>query len=105
DRLGVFGLEASSERAYFYITLTAVVVVFAALTLANRSRTGRAWRALNDDSLAAEAMSMPINRLKVLAVDPRAAGPAAARGSRRWRGRSMQPSCKARSPTTTTRRP
>jgi branched-chain amino acid transport system permease protein len=68
DRLGIFGLEASSERAYFYITLTAVVVVFAALTLANRSRTGRAWRALNDDSLAAQAMSMPVNWLKLLAV-------------------------------------
>ena len=68
DRLGVFGLEASSERAYFYITLSAVVVVFAALTLANRSRTGRAWRALNDDALAAQAMSMPVNWLKLLAV-------------------------------------
>jgi branched-chain amino acid transport system permease protein len=68
DRLGIFGLEASSERAYFYITLTAVVVVFAALTLANRSRTGRAWRALNDDALAAQAMSMPVNWLKLLAV-------------------------------------
>ena len=68
DRLGLFGLEASSERAYFYVTLTAVVVVFAALTLANRSRTGRAWRALNDDALAAQAMSMPVNWLKLLAV-------------------------------------
>jgi branched-chain amino acid transport system permease protein len=68
DRLGVFGLHASSERAFFYITLSAVVVVFAALTLANRSRTGRAWRALNDDTLAAQAMSMPVNWLKLLAV-------------------------------------
>jgi branched-chain amino acid transport system permease protein len=68
DRLGIFGLEASSERAYFYITLSAVVVVFAALALANRSRTGRAWRALHDDALAAQAMSMPVNWLKLLAV-------------------------------------
>ena len=68
DRLGVFGLTASSERAYFYITLVAVIVVFAGLTLANRSRTGRAWRALNDDTLAAQAMSMPVNWLKLLAV-------------------------------------
>jgi branched-chain amino acid transport system permease protein len=68
DRLSAFGLTASSERAYFYITLVAVVVVFAALTLANRSRTGRAWRALHDDTLAAQAMSMPINWLKLLAV-------------------------------------
>jgi branched-chain amino acid transport system permease protein len=68
DRISAFGLTASSERAYFYITLTAVVVVFAALTLANRSRTGRAWRALHDDTLAAQAMSMPVNWLKLLAV-------------------------------------
>jgi branched-chain amino acid transport system permease protein len=68
DGLNAFGLTASSERAYFYITLTAVVVVFAALTLANRSRTGRAWRALHDDALAAQAMSIPVNWLKLLAV-------------------------------------
>ena len=68
DRLGAFGLTASSERAYFYITLVAVVLVFAVLTLANRSRTGRAWRALHDDPLAAQAMSVPVNWLKLLAV-------------------------------------
>ena len=68
DRFSAFGLTASSERAYFYVTLVAVVVVFAGLTLANRSRTGRAWRALHDDALAAQAMSMPVNWLKLLAV-------------------------------------
>jgi ABC-type branched-subunit amino acid transport system permease subunit len=68
DRFRAFGFTASSERAYFYVTLTAVVVVFAALSLVNRSRTGRAWRALHDDSLAAQAMSVPINKLKVMAV-------------------------------------
>ena len=60
--------HGSSEHAYYYVTLAAVVVVFAALSLANRSRTGRAWRALHDDSLAAQAMSMPVNRLKLMAV-------------------------------------
>ncbi len=49
DRFRAFGFTASSERAYFYVTLTAVVVVFAALSLVNRSRTGRAWRALHDE--------------------------------------------------------
>jgi len=68
DRFTAFGLTASSERAYFYVTLTAVVIVFAALSLVNRSRTGRAWRALHDDSLAAQAMSVPINKLKLMAV-------------------------------------
>ena len=68
DRFRALGLTASSDRAYYYVTLVAVIAVFAALSLANRSRTGRAWRALHDDSLAAQAMSMPINRLKLLAV-------------------------------------
>jgi branched-chain amino acid transport system permease protein len=68
DRFSAFGFTASSERAYFYVTLTAVVVVFAALSLVNQSRTGRAWRALHDDALAAQAMSVPINRLKLMAV-------------------------------------
>ncbi|HET7743159.1 MAG TPA: branched-chain amino acid ABC transporter permease [Gaiellaceae bacterium] len=68
DRFRLGGLTASSEHAYYYVTLVAVVVVFAALWLANRSRTGRAWRALHDDPLAAQAMSMPVNWLKLMAV-------------------------------------
>ena len=36
-------------------------------TSLNNSRTGRAWRALREDPLAAELMSMPVNRLKLLA--------------------------------------
>src|SRR5262249_22598021 len=68
DPLTAFGKAATSERAYFYITLIAVIVVFVALTPANRSRPGRAWRALHDDTLAAQAMSMPVNWLKLLAV-------------------------------------
>jgi ABC-type branched-subunit amino acid transport system permease subunit len=37
------------------------------LYFVNESRTGRAWRALREDPLAAEVMSMPVNRLKLLA--------------------------------------
>jgi ABC-type branched-subunit amino acid transport system permease subunit len=59
---------AITDHAYYYITLVAVVVVFAALHFANNSRTGRAWRALNDDTLAAQVMSMRINWLKMLAI-------------------------------------
>ena len=35
--------------------------------LVNESRTGRAWRSLREDSLAAEMMGMPVNRLRLLA--------------------------------------
>jgi ABC-type branched-subunit amino acid transport system permease subunit len=38
-----------------------------ALHFTAESRTGRAWKALREDPLAAEAMSIPVNRLKLLA--------------------------------------
>ena len=38
-----------------------------ALRLLNDSRTGRAWRSLREDPLAAEVMGMPVNRLKLMA--------------------------------------
>ena len=43
------------------------MLVVTALYFVSESRTGRAWRALREDPLAAEAMSMPVNRLKILA--------------------------------------
>ena len=68
DGFRIGSTTALTDHAYFYITLAAVVLVFAGLHFANHSRTGRAWRALNDDSLAAQVMSMRINWLKMLAI-------------------------------------
>lgn len=68
DPFRMFGHQLTSDRAYFYFALVCVIVVFALLHFANQSRTGRAWRALRDDPLAAEVMSMPVARLKVLAL-------------------------------------
>ena len=42
-------------------------MLLAAVYLVNTSRTGRAWRSLREDSLAAEMMGMPVNRLRLLA--------------------------------------
>jgi ABC-type branched-subunit amino acid transport system permease subunit len=67
DSLSLFGFEANSFRDYYYVTLVAFVLVMGMLYLVNESRTGRAWRALREDPLAAELMSMPVNRLKLLA--------------------------------------
>src|SRR5262249_41793932 len=55
-----------TKQLYFFL-VGAVAVVAAALYLANQSRTGRAWRASREDPLAAEGMSIPVNRLKILA--------------------------------------
>ncbi len=67
DPFTIFGLEIDSLKGYFYLGLVTMALVIVMLYLAVRSRTGRAWQALREDSLAAELMSMPVNRLKLLA--------------------------------------
>ena len=71
--LSLFGheLPVSHEGifnvSYLYVALAVFVVVFVALRFVNDSRTGRAWRSLREDSLAAELMGMPVNWLKLMA--------------------------------------
>ena len=67
DPISIFGYEFDSIRSYLWLSLGVFAVVVVALSFVNRSRTGRAWRALREDPLAAELMSMPVNRLKLLA--------------------------------------
>jgi branched-chain amino acid transport system permease protein len=57
---GVFAVS------YFYVALGIFAIVFVALRFLNHSRTGRAWRSQREDALAAEAMGMPVNWLKLL---------------------------------------
>ena len=59
--------EGIFNVAYLYVALAFFVVVFVALRFVNASRTGRAWRSLREDSLAAELMGMPVNWLKLMA--------------------------------------
>jgi ABC-type branched-subunit amino acid transport system permease subunit len=67
DPLSFFGYELTSRTQQFYFLLLVVTFVLVALHFISESRTGRAWRALREDPLAAEAMSMPVNRLKLMA--------------------------------------
>ena len=67
DPLRFFGWELTSRTQQYFFLLGAVAVVITALHFLSESRTGRAWRALREDPLAAEAMSIPVNRLKLLA--------------------------------------
>jgi branched-chain amino acid transport system permease protein len=60
EHQGVFAV------AYLYVALGLFAVVFVALRFVNHSRTGRAWRSLREDPLAAEAMGMPVNWLKLM---------------------------------------
>ena len=67
DPLNFFGIHLRTYTHYFYFSLAVLVLVIAMLHFLNESRTGRAWRALREDPLAAELMSIPVNRLKLLA--------------------------------------
>jgi branched-chain amino acid transport system permease protein len=67
DAFEFLGRQAVEVKTYYFISLGVFVVVAALLHLLNESRTGRAWRASREDPLAAEAMTIPVNRLKLLA--------------------------------------
>ena len=68
DQLHFFGHSLSTTKQQYYFFLGVLVVATAGLYFANRSRTGRAWRALREDPLAAEVLSIPVDRLKRLAI-------------------------------------
>jgi len=67
DPLSFFGLQINTVREYYYVALVLFVLVVVVLWLVNNSRTGRAWRSLREDQLAAQLLGMPINPLKLLA--------------------------------------
>jgi branched-chain amino acid transport system permease protein len=67
DNWHAFGGTITSLKGYFYAALIVFVVALAAVYLVDESRTGRAWKSLREDSLAAEMMGMPVNRLKLIA--------------------------------------
>ena len=73
DPLSLFGRELPVSRegglfnpAYMYVVLAVFLIVYVALRFVNLSRTGRAWRSLREDPLAAEVMGMPVNSLKLM---------------------------------------
>jgi ABC-type branched-subunit amino acid transport system permease subunit len=72
DPLSFFGHELPVAHegifnvAYLYVAMAFFVVVYVALRFLNDSRTGRAWRSLREDPLAAEVMGMPVNMLKLM---------------------------------------
>ncbi|HUZ14911.1 MAG TPA: branched-chain amino acid ABC transporter permease [Gaiellaceae bacterium] len=69
DPFRVFGHAlTNSPTDYVWAAAAGITVVAILFTFVNRSRTGRAWRALREDPLAAEAMGIPVKWLMLLAV-------------------------------------
>jgi branched-chain amino acid transport system permease protein len=67
DPTNFFGYKLTTTKDYYYDTLIVFALVIGGLYFLSESRTGRAWRALREDPLAAEVMGMPVNRLKLMA--------------------------------------
>lgn len=60
-------LPSTVVRGYYWVALGLVLAVLLILHRVHRSRTGRAWRSLREDELAAETMGVPVNWLKLMA--------------------------------------
>jgi branched-chain amino acid transport system permease protein len=67
DTIHAFGIQISSNQGYYYLLVVVLVVTMAVLRLLDTSRTGRAWRAVREDPLAAASMTIPVNRVKLMA--------------------------------------
>ena len=67
DPFGIGSFEIGSIRGYYWLCLAAAALIAIAAGLLDRSRTGRGWRALREDPLAAELMGMRTRRLKLMA--------------------------------------
>ncbi|MGH3042887.1 MAG: branched-chain amino acid ABC transporter permease [Gaiellaceae bacterium] len=67
DRMDFVGLQLDDVRDYYFLLLILLTLIVVGLFYLNDSRTGRGWRASREDPLAAELMTTPVNRLKLLA--------------------------------------
>jgi ABC-type branched-subunit amino acid transport system permease subunit len=67
DPIRAFGIQITSNEGYYYLLLVLLLATMGALRLLDSSRTGRAWRAVRDDPLAAASMTIPVNRVKLMA--------------------------------------
>jgi ABC-type branched-subunit amino acid transport system permease subunit len=68
DPFRVFGHVLDNRPTdYVWVAAAGFTIIAVLFHYVNRSRTGRAWRALRDDPLAAEMMGMPVKWLMLLA--------------------------------------
>ena len=64
----LFGIEISGAHAHYYLFLAlTLLVIFIALRLQD-SRIGRAWAAIREDEVAAEAMGIHTRNVKLLSL-------------------------------------
>ena len=62
-----FGIEVNSVSMYYYLFLVLVIVSVVICHRLETSRIGRAWMAIREDEIAAQAMGVPLVRTKLIA--------------------------------------
>jgi ABC-type branched-subunit amino acid transport system permease subunit len=67
DPVRAFGISLTTDESYYYLLVIVLVVTMGVLRLLETSRTGRAWQAVREDPLAAASMTIPVNRVKLMA--------------------------------------
>ncbi len=67
DPIRSFGIALTTNLGYYYLLVIVLAGTMAVLRLLENSRTGRAWRAVREDPLAAASMTIPVNRVKLMA--------------------------------------
>jgi ABC-type branched-subunit amino acid transport system permease subunit len=67
DPIHAFGHSITTNKGYFYLMLVLLVLTIIVLHLLDTARTGRAWRAVREDPLAASMMTVPVFRVKLMA--------------------------------------
>jgi ABC-type branched-subunit amino acid transport system permease subunit len=67
DPYKLLGHSIITNKGYFWVLLVLLVATVAVLHLLDTSRLGRAWRAVREDPLAAQLMTIPVNRVKLMA--------------------------------------
>jgi branched-chain amino acid transport system permease protein len=68
--LEFFGLEVADAKLYplyfYFLVLTIVFVIIVVTRRLENSHIGRAWKAIREDEIAANAMGVPVVRMKLL---------------------------------------
>lgn len=67
DQISVFGFTFDSNVSYYFLILLLIFLIVVATRRIHLSRQGLGWRSLGEDSLAAQHMTVPVVRLKLLA--------------------------------------
>jgi ABC-type branched-subunit amino acid transport system permease subunit len=68
DPVHGFGGQITTPKGYYYLALVVCALLVGLLHFLDNSRTGRGWRAVREDELAAEAMTVSTGIVKVMAI-------------------------------------